>query len=117
MFFNHDFVVNIRSRICNHIELPLSFGITMADLEPPGLFMRVEGCPYGPIWVETSFEEGSLMLLGKGWKSFALWYDMRRGDCLCCRFDGKDSLLMRAFNVHGIIWSIAWKPKWNQIRR
>src|SRR4051812_25824654 len=28
--FNHDFVVNIRSRICNHMELPLSFCVAMA---------------------------------------------------------------------------------------
>ena len=41
------------------------------------------------------------MFLGKGWKTFARWYDLRRGDCLCCRFDGKDTLLVKAFNAHG----------------
>jgi len=41
------------------------------------------------------------MLLGKGWKTFARWYNLRRGDCLCCMFDGKDSLLVKAFNAHG----------------
>src|SRR4051812_7937652 len=41
------------------------------------------------------------MFLGKGWKTFAHWYDLRRGDCLCCIFDGKDTLLVKAFNAHG----------------
>ena len=97
----HDFVVKIRSRIRNHLELPLSFGVAMANLEPPGLFLRVDGCPYGPIWVEVSFEEEGSMFLRKGWKTFARWYNLQKGDCLCCRLDGKDSLLVRAFDIYG----------------
>lgn len=99
--FNHDFVVNIRSRIRHRVELPLSFAIAMVDFEPSGLFLCSNGCPYGPIWVETRFEDQTSMFLEKGWKTFARWYDLRRGDSLCCRFDGKDTLLVKAFNSHG----------------
>ena len=41
------------------------------------------------------------MFLEKWWKTFARWYNQLRGDCLYCRFDGKDNLLVKAFNAHG----------------
>ena len=32
---------------------------------------------------------------------FAHWYNLGRGDSLCCRFDGIDTLSVRAFNTSG----------------
>ena len=34
-------------------------------------------------------------------ENLSRWYDLRRGDSLCYIFDGKDTLLVKAFNSHG----------------
>lgn len=42
-----------------------------------------------------------MIFLGFGWKLFARRLNLRDGDTLCCRFDGEDTLVIRAFDPSG----------------
>src|SRR4051812_24416151 len=52
----------------------------MVASQPPGLWLRSDGCPHGPIWVAADFSENGAMYLEKGWKLFfALGISQREG--------------------------------------
>ena len=97
----HDFILNICGPIRCRIALPLSFAVAASELNPSGLWLRAQGYPYRPLWVRTRFEGPASMFLEDGWKTFARLFNLRKGDNLCCRFDGEDTLSVRAFHAGG----------------
>ena len=44
---------------------------------------------------------GLEIFLGSGWRSFSRRLNLCDGDSLCCRFDGEDTLTVRAFDASG----------------
>src|SRR4051812_40222191 len=71
------------------------------DSKPPGLWLRSEGCPHGPIWVATSFSGQDSMFLEKGWKTFIRSRNISRGDTIVFRYDGGDTLWSRISDSDG----------------
>ena len=65
-----DFKVEIISASRRWVRLPDSFAKVMVASRPSGLWLRSEGCPHGPIWVDVDFSENNAMYLEKGWKTF-----------------------------------------------
>ena len=54
--------------------------------------------------------EGSAsVFLETGWKVFARQFNLRRGDSLCCRFDGEETLSVRAFDAGGNRLEPCWE--------
>src|SRR4051812_28277958 len=54
------------------------------------------------IWgltVMMRVESSSLVFLESGWRVFARQFNLRKGDSLCCRFDGEETLSIRAFDA------------------
>ena len=97
----HDFILNIRDPVRRRIALPLSFVVVVSELNPSGLWLRAQGYPYCPLWVRTHFEGPASMFLEDGWRTFARLFNLRKGDSLCCKFDGEVTLSVRAFNAGG----------------
>ena len=48
--------------------------------------------------MQTRAEGSALVFLEAGWRTFARQFNLRRGDSLCCRFDGEETLSIRAFD-------------------
>ena len=51
--------------------------------------------------MELEVDSSRLIFLGSGWRSFSRRLNLRDGDTLCCRFDGEDTLTIRAFDPSG----------------
>src|SRR3954464_4504278 len=63
--------------------------------------LRLQGCVRSPSWVELEVDSSYLIFLGSGWRSFSRRLNLCDGDSLCCRFDGEDTLTVRAFDLSG----------------
>src|SRR3954471_21371327 len=44
-------------------------------------------------------ESSSFVFLESGWRVFSRQFNLRKGDSLCCRFDGEETLSIRAFDA------------------
>ena len=49
------------------------------------------------------------MFLEAGWKVFARLFNLCKGDSLCCRFDGEETLSVRAFDADGDHLECCWE--------
>ena len=83
------------------VNLPESFAQIMMASKPPGLWLRSEGCPHGPIRVATSFSGNDSMFLEKGWKTFLRSRNIQKGDTIIFRYDGDETLWARIFDSDG----------------
>ena len=54
-------------------------------------------------------ESSSLVFLESGWRVFACQFNLRKGDSLCCRFDGEETLSIRAFDSDGNRLEPCWE--------
>src|SRR4051812_27478811 len=78
----------------------MAFAVTdRRQLDLEGLWLRLQGYPYCPLWVKTRVESSTLVFLETSWKIVARQFNLRRGDSLCCRFDGEENLSIRAFDA------------------
>src|SRR3954464_10524843 len=100
-FWRYDFLLRVLSRTATRIPLPFSFASIVSELNFRGLWLRLQGCVRSPCWVELEVDSSCLMFLGSGWRSFSRRLNLRDGDSLCCRFDGEDTLTVRAFDAVG----------------
>src|ERR1041385_7685625 len=71
------------------------------ELNLRGLWLRLQGCARSSAWVELSVDGSFLIFLDAGWRSLSRRLNLRDGDTLCCRFDGEDTLIVRAFDAGG----------------
>src|SRR4051812_16429440 len=100
-FWRYDFLLRVLGRTATRIPLPFSFASIVSELNLRGLWLRLQGCVRSPSWVELEVDSSFLIFLGFGWRSFSRRLNLRDGDSLCCRFDGEDTLTVRAFDASG----------------
>ena len=105
----HDFVLHICGLISRQISLPSSFAPLVSELGPEGLWLCAQGYPYYPLWVKIRIEGSASVFLEAGWKVFAHQFNLRRGDSLCRRFDGEETLSMRPFDAGGNRLEPCWE--------
>src|SRR3954471_13977496 len=79
----------------------LLFSAVFSELGLDGLWLRLQGYPHCPLLVMIRVESSSLIFLESGWRVFAHQSNLRKGDSLCCRFDGEETLSVRSFDVDG----------------
>src|ERR1041385_4365589 len=99
--WRYDFLLRILSRTATRIPLPFSFASVIFELNLRGLWLRLQGCTQSPAWVVLSVDVSFLIFLDAGWRSFSRQLNLCDGDSLCCRFDGEDNLIVRAFDIGG----------------
>ena len=75
--------------------------MAMASHRPEGFWLQVEGCPNGPSWVLAEYAPDNAILLGKGWKMFARFRCLSKGQFLAFRFDGDQTLLVKIYRTAG----------------
>ena len=100
----HDFVLHLRDSIGRRISLPSSFSILVSELGLEGFWLRFQGYPYCTFW-----ESSAYVFLETGWKLFARQFNLHKGDSLYCRFDGEETLSMRAFDAGGNHLEPCWE--------
>ena len=83
-----EFVVDLDCRPHSRLYLLNSFAMSMASRTPDGFWLQVEGCPNGLSWVLTEYAPDDAILLGKGWKTFARFRCLSKGQFLAFRFNG-----------------------------
>ena len=106
---DYDFLLRILSHVAGRIPLPFSFASVVSELGLSGLWLRLQGCSRSPLWVELQVESSFLVFLGSGWWAFARQLNLREGDSLCCRFDGEETLTIRAFDAGGNRLEPCWE--------
>ena len=97
----YDFLLHVRGRGAARILLPSAFAAIVSERGLDGLLLRLQGCARSFSYVKLEIDSSRLIFLGFGWKSFARRLNLCDGDTLCCRFDGKDTLVIRAFDPSG----------------
>ena len=100
-FWRYDFLLRVSDRNAARILLPPSFVVLVSERSLDGLQLRLQGCIRSPSYVELEIDSSRLIFLGSGWSSFYWRLNLRDGDTLCCRFDGEDTLTVRAFDPSG----------------
>ena len=100
-FWCYDFLLRVRGRNAARILLPPAFDAIVSERSLDGFLLRLQGCTRSPSYVELEIDSSRLIFLGFGWKSFSRRLNLRDGDTLCCRFDGEDTLTIRAFDPSG----------------
>jgi len=106
---DYDFLLRILSRVAGRVPLPYSFAPVVSELGLSGLWLRLQGCSRSPLWVELQAESSFLVFLSSGWRAFARQLNLREGDSLCCRFDGEETLTVRAFDAGGNRLEPCWE--------
>src|ERR1041385_7506758 len=97
----YDFLLHVRGQNASRILLPSAFSALVAERGLDGLLLRLQGCARSPSYVKLEIDSSRLIFLGFGRKSFAHRLNLHDGDTLCCHFDGKDTLVIRAFDSSG----------------
>ena len=100
-FWRYDFLLRVCGRNTARILLPPAFAAIVSERSLSGLLLRLQGCIRSPSWIELEIDSSRLVFLGIGWKSFSRRLNLRDGDTLCGRFDGEDTLTVRAFDPSG----------------
>src|SRR3954466_14146394 len=100
-FWHYEFLLRVRGRNAARILLASAFSALVSERSLDGLLLRLQGCAHSPSYVKLEIDSSRLIFLGFGWKSFARRLNLRDGDTLCCRFDGEDTLIIRAFDPSG----------------
>src|ERR1041385_5353186 len=100
-FWRYDFLLRVLSRTAARIPLPFSFASIASELNLRGFWLCLHGCARSSSWVELEVDKSSLIFLGSGRRAFSRWLNLREEDSLCCRFDGEDTLTVRAFDAGG----------------
>ena len=77
-----EFVVDLDCRHHSRLYVSDSFVMAMVNRKPAGFWLQVDGCPNGPSWASAEYVVDDSMHLGQGWKSFAHFCSLTRGQCL-----------------------------------
>ena len=88
---------------------PPAFAAIVSEHGLDGLLLHLQGCCRSPSYVELEVDSSRLIFLGFGWSSFSRWLNLRDGDTLCCRFDGEDTITVRAFDPSGNCLDTHWQ--------
>src|SRR4051812_41421367 len=108
-FWRYDFLLRVLSRNAARIPLPFSFSSIASKRNLRGFWLHLHGCARSSSWVELEVDNSSLIFLGSGWRAFFRRLNLRDGDSLCCRFDGEDTIITRAFDAGGNRLDPCWE--------
>ena len=61
----------------------------------------MKGCCHGDMWVNTGFPAPEVMLLRRGWKTFACSHFLMDGHVLCLKLAESDLLSIKVFGCSG----------------
>src|ERR1044071_329278 len=100
-FWRYDFLLRVHGRNAARILLPSAFSALVSERSLDGLMLCLQGFSRSSSYVKLEIDISCLIFLGFGWKSFARRLNLRDGDTLFCRFDGEDTLVIRAFDPSG----------------
>src|SRR3954462_11516807 len=112
-FWRYGFLLCVRGRNAARILLPSAFAAIVSERSLDGLLLRLQGCSRPLSYVELETDSSRLIFLGFGWKSFSRCLNLRDGDTLCCRFDGENTLTIRAFDPSSNRMDPSWQETSN----
>jgi hypothetical protein len=70
--------------------------------QPPRLRLRTEGCCNGDMWANTGFPAPHVMVLRRGWKTFARAHSLAEGHILHFNLVESDLFSVKVFGRSGI---------------
>ena len=96
-----EFVLELHDQPRSWLRLPRPFAREMEGRHLHGLWLRVDGCCNGPMWVTIETSNNGITYLTHGWKSFARAHCLGQGHLLHFKLDGPDMLVMKFFGASG----------------
>ena len=97
-----EFVVGLRGPPRSHLCLPEPFARVLEVDQPPSLRLHMRGCCNGDMWVNVEFPAPHVMLLHRGWKTFAHAHCLMKGHILWFKLVEADLLSIKVFGRSGI---------------
>src|SRR3954465_11176391 len=108
-FWCYDFLLRVRGQSATRIILPSAFSAIVSERGLDGLLLHLQGGCQSPSYVDLEVDSSRLTFLGSGWSLFSRRLNMRDGDMLCCRFDRKSTVAVRAFDLSGNSMDPHWQ--------
>ena len=96
-----EFILQLREPPRSRLRLPEAFARVLEVDQPPRLRLHMKGCCHGDMWVNTGFPAPQVMLLCRGWKTFAHAHCLMDGHVLCFKLAESDLLSVKVFGRSG----------------
>src|SRR3954467_5369204 len=96
-FWRYDFLLRVRGQSATRVLIPSAFSTIVSECGLDGLLLHLQGSRRSPSYVDLEVDSSRLIFLGSGWSLFSRRLNLRDGDMLCCRFDGKSIVTVSAF--------------------
>ena len=85
----------------SRLRLPKAFARVLEIDQPLRLRLHMKGCCNGNMWVNTTFPIPHVMLLRRGWKTFARAHYLMKGHVLHFKLVDNDLLSVKLFGRSG----------------
>ena len=96
-----EFILQLREPPCSRLRLPEAFARVLEIDRPSRLRLHMEGCCHGDMRVNTGFPAPHVMLLRRGWKTFARAHCLTDGHVLYFKLAESDLLSIKVFGHLG----------------
>ena len=96
-----EFILQLHGPLRRRLRLPQVFARVLEIDQPPRLRLHMKGCCHGDMWVNTGFPAPQVMLLHRGWKTFARAHCLMDGHVLCFKLAESDLLSVKVFGRSG----------------
>ena len=96
-----EFILQLRGPPRSRLRLPRAFARVLEIDRPPRLRLHMKGCCHGDMWVNTRFPAPQVMLLRRGWKTFARAHCLMDGHVLYFKLAERDPLSVKVFGRSG----------------
>nr|XP_020164195.1 B3 domain-containing protein Os03g0212300-like [Aegilops tauschii subsp. strangulata] len=96
-----EFIVRLREPLRSRLRLPHPFARVMEVDQPLGLRLHMSGCCNDTMWVDIEYPRPHVMLLRRGWKTFASAHKLVEGHVLCFKQVEADPLSIEVFGHSG----------------
>ena len=96
-----EFILQLREPPRSRLRLPEAFARVLEIDHPPRLRLHMKGCCHNNMWVNTGFPAPHVMLLRRGWKTFARAHCLMKGHVLCFKLVESDLLSVKVFGSSG----------------
>lgn len=97
-----EFLVKLQGRIRTRLQLPAAFARAMSEEKLPMLWLRVHGCGNGAVPVAVEQPGPRLLVLGRGWKSFARAHNLWDGHVLRFKMMADNLLSVKIYGSLGV---------------
>nr|XP_020195176.1 B3 domain-containing protein Os03g0212300-like [Aegilops tauschii subsp. strangulata] len=103
-----EFIVKLRGPPCSRLRLPTPFSRVMEVEQPPGLRLHMRGCSNGSMQADMEFPAPHVMLLRRGWKTFARAHSLAGGHVFHFKLMDATPLSVKVFGCSGArLWCCA----------